>query len=116
MSKRIRFCAGCPVQGCSNAFSSIWWVHAKDKGKMYIYDDGFLECDLCGTKGLIIDWKFDCGDHCYQYASYQGYLNMIAVLGHLSADDDFVDNCLSAGKRQRQLFKGIESNKNNIFI
>ena len=106
MPRKLRFCAGCPVQGCKNTYNSIWWMHAKDQGKMYIYDDGFLECDLCGTKGLIIDWKFDCGDHFYQYASYQGYLNMIAVLGHLSADDDFVDNCLKAGKRQRQRFKG----------
>lgn len=27
-------------------------------------------------------------------------------LGHLSADDDFVDNCLKAGRRQRKRFKG----------
>jgi len=105
MPRKVRFCAGCPVQGCINSNTSINWAHARDSGRMYIYDDGCLECDDCGTKGLIIDWMFDCGAHDYQYASYQGYLNMIAVLGHLEADEDFVDNCLDAGRKQRKKFK-----------
>jgi hypothetical protein len=106
MPRKVRFYAGCPVQGCKNSNSSIYWYHAPDNGKMYIYDDGFLECEDCETKGLIIDWLFDCGDHDYEYASYQGFLNMIAVLGHLEADEDFVDDCLEAGRKQRKRFKG----------
>lgn len=106
MSRRVRFCAGCPVQGCKNSNNPINWAHAKDSGRMYIHDDGYLECDDCGTRGLIIDWMFDCGAHDYQYASYQGFLNMLAVLGHLEADEDFVDNCLEAGRKQRKKFKG----------
>ena len=106
MPRRVRFCAGCPIQGCVNSNNSIYWVHSKENGKMYIYDDGYLECDECGRKGLIIDWMFDCGAHDYQYASYQGFLNMISVLGHLVADEDFVDNCLDAGRKQRKRFRG----------
>lgn len=49
---------------------------------------------------------FDWVAHDYQYASYQGFLNMIAVLGHLVADEDFVDNCLDAGRKQRKRFRG----------
>lgn len=106
MSKCVRFCAGCPIKGCKNSNNQINWAHATDNGSMYIYDDGYLECAHCGTRGLIIDWMFDCSAHDYQYASYQGFLNMIAVLGHLEADEDFVDNCLEAGRKQRKLFKG----------
>ena len=106
MPRKVRFYAGCPVLGCINANKSIYWYHAICNGKMFIYDDGFLECENCQTKGLIIDWKFDCGDHVYEYASYQGFLNMIAVLGHLVADEDFVDDCLEAGRKQRKRFKG----------
>ena len=106
MPRKIRFIAGCPVQGCPNGSSSICWQHSRDNGDMYIYDNGSLECDDCGTDGLIIDWKFDCGAHDYQYASYQGFLNMISVLGHLDADEDFVDDCLDAGRQQRKRFRG----------
>lgn len=106
MSQKVRFHAGCPVQGCKNANTPIFWIHAPDRGRMYIFDDGHLECDDCFTNGLIIDWKFDCGDHDYEYASYQGFLNMLSVLGHLVADEDFVDNCLEAGRKQRKKFKG----------
>ena len=106
MSKKLRFYAGCPVQGCRNANTPIYWSHAHDNGDMYIFDNGYLECDDCYTKGLIIDWKFDCGEHDYQYASYQGYLNMISVLGHMVADEDFIDDCLDAGRKQRKRFRG----------
>lgn len=106
LPKKIRFHAGCPVSGCKNAFIPIYWQHSVDLGRMFIYDNGYLECEKCETKGLIIDWKFDCGDHFYEYASYQGFLNMLAVLGHLDADEDFIDKCLTAGKRQKNNFKG----------
>ena len=101
MSKKVRFIAGCPVKGCINGNIPIYWCHNQDDGAMYIFDNGYLECDDCETNGLIIDWKFDCGEHDYEYASFQGYLNMIAVLGHLVADEDFIDDCIDAGKRQR---------------
>jgi hypothetical protein len=106
MSKKVRFIAGCPVKGCINGNIPIYWCHNQDDGAMYIFDNGYLECDDCETNGLIIDWKFDCGEHDYEYASYQGYLNMIAVLGHLVADEDFIDDCIDAGKRQRRRFRG----------
>jgi len=106
MSRKFRFSAGCPIQNCKNSNTTINWVHATDNGDMYIFDDGHLECEDCGTSGLIIDWLFDCSAHDYQYASYQGFLNMISVLGHLEADEDFVDDCLEAGRKQRKKFKG----------
>jgi hypothetical protein len=106
MSKKVRFIAGCPVKGCINGNIPIYWCHNQDDGAMYIFDNGYLECDDCETNGLIIDWKFDCGEHDYEYASFQGYLNMIAVLGHLVADEDFIDDCIDAGKRQRRRFRG----------
>ena len=106
MSKKVRFIAGCPVKGCINGNIPIYWCHNQDDGAMYIFDNGYLECDDCETNGLIIDWKFDCGEHDYEYASFQGYLNMIAVLGHLVADEDFIDDCIDAGKRQSRRFRG----------
>jgi len=106
MSKKVRFIAGCPVKGCINGNIPIYWCHNQDDGAMYIFYNGYLECDDCETNGLIIDWKFDCGEHDYEYASFQGYLNMIAVLGHLVADEDFIDDCIDAGKRQRRRFRG----------
>ena len=105
MPKKVRFSASCPIQNCKNANTPINWIHTPDSGDMYIFDNGYLQCDDCGTKGLIIDWMFDCGAHDYQYASYQGFLNMIAVLGHLEADEDFIDNCLEAGRKQRKKYR-----------
>ena len=32
---------------------------------------------------------------------------MIAVLGHMVADEDFIDDCLDAGRRQRKIFRGV---------
>lgn len=63
MSKKVRFIAGCPVKGCTNGNRAIYWCHNQDDGDMYIFDNGYLECDDCNTNGLIIDWKFDCGEH-----------------------------------------------------
>ena len=31
---------------------------------------------------------------------------MLSVLGHLTADEDFIDDCVEAGRKMRKQFKG----------
>ena len=90
---RIKLKAPCPVEGCPNSNSIITWK-CKDNGHdLYIYDDGFLECEdrSTGLCGRIDKWRFDCGNHLYhlfKYPSLHGLVNMFSFVGRASADAD----------------------------
>jgi hypothetical protein len=93
---RIKLKAPCPVGGCPNSNSIITWKCEYNGHDLYIYDDGFLECEdrsegLCGR---IDKWRFDCGNHLFEYPSFPGLVNMISFMGRASADadEDFVVN------------------------
>ena len=102
-NRKVRLYAGCPIKGCVNSNKAIYWKCPCDH-ELFIHDNGFLSC--CYIEGSIINWKFKCGAHDYEYASFQGFLNMLSVLGHLTADEDFFDECLEAVRKMRKQFKG----------
>lgn len=55
---RFRFYSNCPV--CCDE-DRYFWVHAKDDGDDYIWDDCDLECDKCHNKSFILHHRFKCG-------------------------------------------------------
>lgn len=116
MSRKIIFCAGCPIEGCKNTNPNNW-IHLKDRGNIYIYDDGYLECKDCGTKGLFMDWIFDCGIHALSATSgYDFYKYLLSLLGQLEVDEDFVDSCLEAIRKQRKRSTSNLEKSNNYKI
>lgn len=80
----IDFEAPCPVEQCKNKDDVIKWKHAKCGGKSILTDEGELRCAKCSTKGLFIDWRFDCGAHDYREASLQGIAHSLSIMSQLS--------------------------------
>ena len=79
----IDFISPCPVEQCVNKNEPITWVHVCGKGKMKLLDSGELRCTDCSTQGLFVDWRFNCGDHDYEKASYQGVGHALAIMSQL---------------------------------
>ena len=86
----VDFISGCPVQGCSNNKTSIHWEHSGCGGHETISEEGIIRCTRCGTKGIFLDWRFNCGNHDYQKGSLQGFLNAITILGNLNVSPLFL--------------------------
>lgn len=55
---RYRFYSNCPICLDNERF---YWVHSKDNGDDYIWDNCDLECDKCHNRSFILDHKFMCG-------------------------------------------------------
>eukprot|EP01118_Nematostelium_gracile_P013146 TRINITY_DN4932_c1_g1_i1.p1 TRINITY_DN4932_c1_g1~~TRINITY_DN4932_c1_g1_i1.p1 ORF type:complete len:117 (-),score=12.61 TRINITY_DN4932_c1_g1_i1:74-376(-) len=53
-----------PCPSCRGA--SFQWRHAKDNAKMYLHDDGDLECES-GCRHFIQHWRFACSQHPGEY-------------------------------------------------
>ena len=117
MLRKLKLISGCAVGGCSNSNSIIYWYHGpgerncasesdKYHNNLYIYEDGTIECKDCWNKDNISNWKFKCRNHDFLYPTYQGILKFLSVLGHIEADENFIDNCMDAARLQRKKFKG----------
>lgn len=76
----VKLFSQCPVQSPDCFPGCFYWKHSKDNGEMWVSCDGYLRCDKCFTKGNIIDWLFDCGNHGYLKASAQGLCLAMVVL------------------------------------
>ena len=84
INDEIDFNAPCPVQSCLNKTAKYQWVHAHCGGKQKLNSNGELRCSRCNRRGLFVDWKFDCGDHDYEYASCQGILHAFTILSQIA--------------------------------
>ncbi len=93
-SRKVRFRSGCPVSGCKNSNSDILWYCNLNHHPLYLHDDAILSCDDSrGLYGNIFNWKFNCGEHDYKYASYQSVLGTLSILGHFT-DYDFIEKIM----------------------
>lgn len=77
------FVSPCPVQNCRNNAKTHNWVHHKCGGHGKITNQGNIYCIKCGTDGLFIEWRFNCGAHDFIYASAQGACYALAVMAQL---------------------------------
>ena len=92
---RIKLKAPCPVEGCPNSNSIITWkCDGVSDHYIYIYDDGFLECEdrSTGFYGRIDKWRFNCGEHDFRYPSIRSLLYTISFMRRTEADEDFLRN------------------------
>jgi len=98
----------CPAENCDNR-SKIYWVHGGCGGHEKMNDWGYIRCDECYRRGLICEWKFDCGEHKDGYRSVSGQrlLYVLSVLGQMNGiDEDTVDeiyNNYKTEKREKNL-------------
>ena len=99
MSK-VDFISGCPVANCENNKRQIHWVHSSCGGYETISEDGIIQCKNCYTSGIFLDWSFNCGKHCYQKGSLQGFLNAITILGNLNVSPLFLLKLTKSVTRQ----------------
>ena len=95
---RIKLKAPCPVEGCPNSNSIITWKCDVSDHYIYIYDDGFLGCEdrSTGFYGRIDKWRFNCGEHDFQYPSFPGLANMVSILSNIVVDGVFSRNLIRA--------------------
>jgi hypothetical protein len=86
---RYRFYSCCPICLENEKF---YWVHSKDDGDDYIWDNCDLECDKCHNKSFILKHKFKCGMNNHnEYESVDASdliyaLSMTANIPDLSAE------------------------------
>ena len=102
--QEIDFVAPCPVQQCINKNEPIAWQHVGcKKGKMKLTDSGELRCTNCIKQGPFVDWRFDCGDHDYEKASYQGVGHALSIMSQLAGGEReqmFIANVTQCVMRQ----------------
>ena len=64
---------------------AIKWRHALCGGKTYLrLSNLYIRCSNCKTTGVILDWKFSCGDHKYVHMSRMGFYLGMSMLGQLN--------------------------------
>lgn len=80
----IDFISPCPVEGCINKKKSYRWIHHNCGGYEKITNEGEIRCIRCGTSGLFVDWRFQCENHSFKYASAQGVAYALSVMAQLS--------------------------------
>ena len=78
------FKSPCPAINCENK-KPIYWVHHNCGGNEKMNDWGYIRCNRCYTRGLICEWKFDCGEHDdgYRQVNGQKILYVLSVLGQM---------------------------------
>ena len=104
MISEVDFISPCPVQGCKNKETPYTWSHYNCGGYERITNQGKIYCLRCGTKGLFIDWKFNCGAHDFEYASAQGLCNALSVMAQLDTNNQLFISLLM-GKVGEQFAK-----------
>lgn len=103
---KYKFECPCPAEGCKNK-NEIYWVHAGCGGHEKMNDWGYIRCDICYTKGLICEWRFNCGEHNDGYRSVSGQklLYVLSVLGQMNGIDGItVDNIYENYKSEKKRF------------
>ncbi len=63
MADRVEFISGCPAYGCDNGRKSYNWEHHNCGGKEWLDQNGYLECQKCHLRDILISWKFRCNGH-----------------------------------------------------
>ena len=100
MSRRVRFVIDCPDPGCNCNGKAISFTHATCGGNYRIYDDGYLECQECFAKDILINSHFKCGNS--QYSPYREstkrdiIYQLIRIYSTLYADDEFKKKLLES--------------------
>ena len=76
-----------PCPSCRGS-KKIKWRHAfcsnSSRGET-INEDAIIKCNGCGTKGVILDWKFKCENHDFKECSKQGAGDALSCILNLDS-------------------------------
>lgn len=98
---RYRFYTICPV--CLEG-DKFYWVHAKDDGDDYIWDNCDLQCDSCKNRSFILKHKFKCGMNNHnEYESIDKY-QLISAISQISNIPDL------NGPTRKNMLKILQDN------
>lgn len=103
---KYKFECPCPAERCKEK-NEIYWVHVGCGGHEKMNDWGYIKCDACSTKGLICEWKFNCGEHNDGLRSVSGQklLYVLSILGQMNGiDETTADNIYENYKSEKKRF------------